>query len=607
LLSSMSHSTLSHVSIDDHANDTMSTATVKATVARVVQNGNAISVHFPTTSSSSSSSSSRNGSDNKEVATEEETLFHASWLWINDPRYKHPTSGQRLRTPGQYSPMTDTIASVEIVLQSKNDSSSSSSFPPPPPPPLGSFHSIGGLHNEDTTTTPRLMLQVTWNNSKRDPLSTTASSSEADVSLYEMNWLARCRYDIPALERRLELMKITKDIALGAIHNPDCVPIQRIDYRDLITNEEEEVSKSVLLQTLHAILEQGAVLLVHAPRIADGPYCTVAKVGRTLSAGGQLSHGALYGDTFHVLSLPDANNIAFTSVALPPHQDLTYYESKPLLQLLHCVSHTQPLYSHGESVLMDAMAAAEEFRRLAPDLFEILLHCEATFLKQRAGADMVASKPHVQVSPTTTTTTAGGRCHGGGNQKGGGGGGNVIAVNWSPPFEGGPLLIPPSLMEDYFVAYRAFELMLDNSLVAPSPTTTTTTTTTLSPELEGLLRDYAKNYTWEYNVQPGEMLIFNNARMLHGRRSFSISSCSGETAQASTSSSNSSSDNSNGKDDSHYDFDGLNDTCSKGRHLVGCYTGAMETLSLYRLLLSEQPNRDYCVVRNAGNGTPGSA
>jgi Taurine catabolism dioxygenase TauD, TfdA family len=577
------------------ANDTMSTAT--ATAATVVQNGKAISVRF------------RTGTSN--IATEEETLFHASWLWINDPKYKHPTSGQRLRTPGQYSPMTDTIASVEIVLQTSTNDSSSSLLPPPP---LGSFHSIGGLHNETTTTPLRPMLQVTWtsSNNKRDPQSTTAtsSSSEADVSLYDMQWLARCRYDIPALERKLEHMKITKSIALGAIHNPDCVPIQRIDYRDLILNngssnnnkeEDDEVSKPVLLQTLQAILEQGAVLLDHAPRMADGPHCTVAKVGRTLSAGGQLSHGALYGDTFHVLSLPDANNIAFTSVALPPHQDLTYYESKPLLQLLHCVSHAPPLYRHGESVLMDAMAAAEEFRRLAPDLFDILLHCEATFLKQRAGADMVASKPHVQISPT------------GWRQGGGVGGvksdgGNVIAVNWSPPFEGGPLLIPPSLMEDYFVAYRAFELMLDNSLVAPS--TTTTTTTRISPELEGLLRDYAKNYTWEYNVQPGEMLIFNNARMLHGRRSFSMSSSSGETAQTSTRSSSSSSSSSSSDDkdkDENHDFDGLNDTCSKGRHLVGCYTGAMETLSLYRLLLSEQPNRDHIVVRNAGNGTPGSA
>ena len=42
-----------------------------------------------------------------------------------------------------------------------------------------------------------------------------------------------------------------------------------------------------------------------------------------------LSHGLLYGDTFHVKVMPhqSSKNIAYTSLPLCPHQDLAYYES----------------------------------------------------------------------------------------------------------------------------------------------------------------------------------------------------------------------------------------------------------------------------------------
>ena len=74
------------------------------------------------------------------------------------------------------------------------------------------------------------------------------------------------------------------------------------------------------------------------------------------------------------------------------------------------------------------------------------------------------------------------------------------------------------------------------------------------------------------DLQPGQILVFSNQRMLHGRRSFRMT----------------------------------DDTPSSGRHLIGCYTNVDETLSRYRLLLREAPDRDQHVVRNAGNGIRGS-
>lgn len=141
---------------------------------------------------------------------------------------------------------------------------------------------------------------------------------------------------------------------------------------------------------------------------------------------------------FHVQAVPNAKNIAYTNVSLGPHQDLAYYESKPGLQLLQCISNEG--IDGGESVLVDAMAAAEEFRRIAPEHFDVLTKCPATFVKQREGADMIYRRPHIVLDD----------------------GGTVVSVNWSPPFEG-PLSVSPESVEAYYRAYAAFERMVDNS------------------------------------------------------------------------------------------------------------------------------------------------
>jgi gamma-butyrobetaine dioxygenase len=259
----------------------------------------------------------------------------------------------------------------------------------------------------------------------------------------------------------------------------------------------------------------------------DSLCSPVAKIGRQL--GGSLSHGELYGDMFHVKSVPNANNIAYTNVPLGPHQDLVYYESKPGLQLLQCISNEGVV--GGESVLVDAMAAAEEFRRIAPEHFKVLTACPATFVKQREGADVIYRRPHIVLDDA----------------------GAVVSVNWSPPFEG-PLSVSPLLVEAYYCAYAAFGRMVDNSLPRDS---------TMDP----ILAHYAEKYTWERRLENGEILVFNNMRMLHGRRGFSFN---GDTG---------------------------------GRHLLGCYTNMDDTLNRYRVLRRER-NRGEC-SRNAGNGTCG--
>ena len=255
--------------------------------------------------------------------------------------------------------------------------------------------------------------------------------------------------------------------------------------------------------------------------------------------GGQLSHGSLYGDVFHVTASSTetkTNNIAYTNYLLPPHQDLVYYTSPPGFQILHCLSNSS---SGGESILIDGLAAAHTYQQLLPNHYKTLTSINATFVKQRTSAHMIYQRPHI-------VTT-----HNNNNE-------DIVGINWAPPFEG-PLSLSYSLQQqsDYDDAYMYFQQMVDKYIHPPIHD---------NDNIIKQCRQYAHDYTWEYKLQPGQMIIFNNQRMLHGRRAFQLNS---------------------GK-----------------RHFIGGYTDMDDTLNKYRLLL-QQSNHPNLKVRipNVGNGT----
>jgi hypothetical protein len=217
----------------------------------------------------------------------------------------------------------------------------------------------------------------------------------------------------------------------------------------------------------------------------------------------------------------------------------------------------------GESILIDCMAAAYQFRKIAPDLFEILVRCPATFVKDRKGARMTYSRPHIVLHADGSALNDMNR--------------EIVSVHWAPPFEG-PLHIRAEWVEGYLKAYAAFELMLDNTKCPYSCSEATGIELNLAMELSS----YGKEYTWQKHLQPGEILIFNNTRMLHGRRKFEM--CGNhemeEVQQGSV-------------------VVPLRER--KERHLIGAYTNIDDSLNRYRTLLKEF-NLDR-IIPNVGNGT----
>mmetsp|Transcript_13760 Transcript_13760/g.20078 ORF Transcript_13760/g.20078 Transcript_13760/m.20078 type:complete len:455 (+) Transcript_13760:161-1525(+) len=410
---------------------------------------------------------------------------------------------------------------------------------------------------EEEEEEERLLVKITWNNTQ-------------PPSYYDLKWLSKWRYDDRAIAKRRSKTEITTSSLQRIIDydddNDSIGGMLRFDY-DILHNNNNNNQEEGVYQLLDALFTNGAILITNAP---TNPTI-VPHIASLLSYPSSLSHGALYGDTFNVISSPDAHNIAYTSFPLRAHQDLAYYESFPGLQILHCLQNGNGIQG-GESLLIDALAAAYAFRAIVEeDVFRVLVQTECTFVKQREGASMTYNRPHVVLK----------QHHHHGHDDGLNG--EIVAVNWSPPFEGPPVFSSSSDVELYYAAYHAFQLILNNdNYDYITMDDSSSLYKYISKEQLRLCKDYAKQYTWERKLQPGEMLIFNNRRMLHGRRGF-------QHAAKKT------------------NIDKSNDDCETGyyeRHFKGGYTCMDDTLNRYRTMKRDRHNDDDGgAICNVGHGT----
>eukprot|EP01062_Namystynia_karyoxenos_P062277 TRINITY_DN55188_c0_g1_i1.p1 TRINITY_DN55188_c0_g1~~TRINITY_DN55188_c0_g1_i1.p1 ORF type:complete len:442 (+),score=115.70 TRINITY_DN55188_c0_g1_i1:87-1412(+) len=216
---------------------------------------------------------------------------------------------------------------------------------------------------------------------------------------------------------------------------------------------------------VQALNSPGACLVRGVPCEAETVLRAAERIGPVMRT--------LYPIVFDVQVEERPINIAYTTDGLAPHQDLPYYESPPGVQLLHCLEFSAAC-TGGESLLLDSHAAAELLRQRHPEHFAVLARVPATFQKDHVDRENPAqywySRPHISVN----------------------GAGDVLAVFWSPPFEG-ELRVPEADVPLYFDAYAAFADIID------------------SP-------DTMKQYGWTFRLNPGDLIAFNNRRILHGRR-----------------------------------------------------------------------------------------
>jgi len=322
-----------------------------------------------------------------------------TWLRHHDARGVHPSSGQRIPLSAQ------TIAQASIIAANNTRYA-------------GCRHVVApSCYNPQSPTTDNTWkLRIVW-------------QDDDEISEYDGVWLEECFQETPPIQ----------------MLHPD-TQIYETDYAPVMEQDD------ALLQVYQAMFAQGAVILNQVPQ------GVLESLTLRLSGQGP-SHGDLYGNIFDVISAPHSHNIANTSLALEPHQDLVYYQAPPGLQLLHCLEAAEG----GASTLVDGIGVAQLLQSQYPDAFQTLTQIPVTFHKQRENADLVYRKPHIQTYDD-----------------------QVVAMNWAPPFEG-PL--QTHRQDEYYAARQ-------------------------------VLCDLIQNHVWQYPLQPGQLLVFNNLRLLHGRTAF---------------------------------------------------------------------------------------
>ena len=173
-----------------------------------------------------------------------------------------------------------------------------------------------------------------------------------------------------------------------------------------------------------------------------------------------------WGTVFDVISLEDANSVAYTNLPLVCHTDEGYRDPAPTIQLQHFLRADA---NGGESTLTDGFKLAEDLRRKAPMQFDLLSTTMLDFHFADPTAEHAARGPVITLQPD----------------------GTVKAIRYSN-HSALPFLLPPDLMEAFYDAYRAF----------------------------GTMRESEK-YQLRLKMGAGDLYIVDNHRVMHGRTGFS--------------------------------------------------------------------------------------
>ena len=83
-----------------------------------------------------------------------------------------------------------------------------------------------------------------------------------------------------------------------------------------------------------------------------------------------------FGEHFNVKSKPNPNDLAYTSLQLAPHTDNPYRNPVPCIQLLHCIENE---VSGGYSTLVDGFTVTENLKKENPDFYKILTEVKVRF------------------------------------------------------------------------------------------------------------------------------------------------------------------------------------------------------------------------------------
>ncbi len=172
-----------------------------------------------------------------------------------------------------------------------------------------------------------------------------------------------------------------------------------------------------------------------------------------------------FGEFFNVKSKPNPNDLAYTSLPLAPHTDNPYRNPVPCIQILHCIENE---VSGGLSTLVDGFTVTEQLKKDFPDYYKILTEIKVRFQFIDQSVVLEDWAEMIQLDEF----------------------GGFKQVRFSPRLDFVPLLEKEKL--DLYYSARKKISKLYNS----------------------------DNFRIEFKLRPGDLLMMDNHRLLHGRTTY---------------------------------------------------------------------------------------
>ena len=222
--------------------------------------------------------------------------------------------------------------------------------------------------------------------------------------------------------------------------------------------EELRNDSAVKLRWLTRLLQTGVAFLSAVPSTESAILDAMALVGRVCETN--------YGQVFDVRSVPLPENLAYSDLGLGLHTDNPYREPVPGFQALHALLAAP---DGGESVFADGFALSNQLRAIDPQAFDVLTRTPVPFHYRSKDAELYAERPLIQLSCA----------------------GEISAVHYNNRSIA-PLRTDPRATARFYPAYRVFA---------------------------ELLRE--PGYQLRFALRDGDLVLFDNQRILHGRTAFS--------------------------------------------------------------------------------------
>ncbi|KAM3851973.1 gamma-butyrobetaine dioxygenase isoform 2-T2 [Vipera latastei] len=223
--------------------------------------------------------------------------------------------------------------------------------------------------------------------------------------------------------------------------------------------------------------------VLHSDESAYKWLVTLKKVGIVLLTGAAVKQGEIlklgqrigflrltfYGPTWQVQDKMDANNVAYTTEKLSFHTDYPVLQFPPGIQFLHCIKQTS---TGGESEVVDGFHVANKFKEQNPYAFKILTSTFVDFTD--IGVDYcdfaVQSKQRIIDI----------------DEKG-----QVVRINFNNATRDTIFDTPAEKVKPFYAALKDYVDLLNST-----------------------------DYKYSYKMKPGDIVVFDNWRLLHGRQSY---------------------------------------------------------------------------------------